>query len=413
MNLQTENHPYSSTMLSGRIHNFPAALILLGALDKIEYGKITISGQNGEQAIFSGQKPGPQAEMTVYDFSTFDLILQKSDIGLGEAYIKGLWSSQSVSSLIEFAILNKKCLELAMRGVWHKILSYKVKHLLNFNSRIGSRKNISAHYDLGNNFYRLWLDETMTYSSAYWGPHAHLSLAQAQEKKYELILGKLEAKTGGHILEIGCGWGGFAEFAAHKGFKVTGVTISKEQHEFSKQRIQRAGLDELVEVKLLDYRDITETFDHVVSIEMIEAVGEVYWPNFFKKVQQCLRPGGKVSIQSIVIGDSEFARYRKGTDFIQQYIFPGGMLPCVKALTSLAKTSGGQNIQVDHFGLDYARTLNIWGRSFLNKKNEITQLGYSDEFQKMWTFYLEYCEGAFRAGQTSVVNLSYNLDCKD
>jgi cyclopropane-fatty-acyl-phospholipid synthase len=345
--------------------------------------------------------------MVIKDLEIFDMIISKSDIGLGEGYIKTLWDTESVSNLIEFAVLNRNALKAAMYGQWHRLLRYKVKHMISRNSKRGSQKNISAHYDLGNSFYKLWLDETMTYSSAYWGTDTELSLASAQHKKYKLLLDNLKAKPGAHILEIGCGWGGFAECAARNGMRVTAITISEEQRVFAVERMKRLGLDAQVEILFMDYRELKGQFDHVVSIEMLEAVGIEYWQQYFTKINEILKPGGTVSIQSITIHDSQFEQYRKGTDFIQQYIFPGGLLPCEKEISKIVKQTLGCKPEFLHFGLDYARTLALWAEKFQNEKTNVSALGYSEEFQKMWEFYLGYCEGAFRAGQINVVMISF------
>ena len=381
--------------------------IILSSLQTIEFGRIDLYFPNGKVMTYSGPKAGPHAKMVIKDLEIFDMIISKSDIGLGEGYIKSLWDTESVSDLIEFAVLNRSALRAAMIGQWHRILSYKVKHLINRNSKRGSQKNISAHYDLGNSFYKLWLDESMTYSSAYWGSESELSLLSAQYNKYKMLLDNLKAKRGAHILEIGCGWGGFAEYAATNGMRVTAITISEEQRVFAVERMRRLGLEDQVEVLFLDYRELKGQFDHVVSIEMLEAVGIEYWQEYFRKINEVLKPGGTVSIQSITIHDSQFEQYRKGTDFIQQYIFPGGLLPCEREITKTVKQITGCNPEFIRFGLDYARTLSLWAEMFQKEKLQVTALGYSEEFQKMWDFYLGYCEGAFRAGQIDVVVISF------
>lgn len=381
--------------------------IILSSLERIEFGRIDLVFPEGKVMTYSGPKQGPHAKIVVRDMEIFDMIISKSDIGLGESYIKSLWDTESVSNLIEFAVMNRGALRAAMIGQWHRILRYKVKHLINRNSKRGSQKNISAHYDLGNSFYKLWLDESMTYSSAYWGTNSELSLASAQNQKYKLLLDNLQAKPGAHILEIGCGWGGFAEFAARSGMRVTAITISEEQRTFAVERMRLLGLETRVEILFMDYRELKGQFDHVVSIEMLEAVGIEYWQEYFKKINEILTPGGTVSIQSITIHDSQFEQYRKGTDFIQQYIFPGGLLPCEKEITKVVKQTTGCQPDFLRFGMDYARTLRLWAEKFRKERAQVAALGYSDEFQKMWEFYLGYCEGAFRSGQINVVMISF------
>jgi cyclopropane-fatty-acyl-phospholipid synthase len=383
--------------------------LILNSLNNISNGSIKLILPDGEVFRFQGEKAGPEVKIKLQDLRAFDLILQKSDIGLGEAYMLGYWETHSIPKLIEFALKNRSALQNTLRGSWYKILFYKLKHLSNVNSKTGSKKNIHAHYDMGNDFYSLWLDESMTYSSAYWGEQETMSLNQAQSNKYALLLRQLNAKPGSHILEIGCGWGGFAEFAASQGMRLTGVTISQQQYDFALNRINKLGLSSSVDLKLMDYRDITGTYDHVISIEMLEAVGESFWQKYFQKISSLLKPGGSVAIQTITIDNQEFERYRKGTDFIQQYIFPGGMLPCEQALVQIIQKVGGKNLQFKKFGPDYARTLKIWSEAFSSQVEKISALGYSSEFQRMWTFYLGYCEGAFRNGQTNVVCLSYSV----
>ncbi len=382
--------------------------LILASLKNIRFGQLELILPQGEALYFSGSQAGPAAKMRALDVRVFDCILARSDIGLGEAYMEGLWQTDDISSLIEFAVVNRNALAGAMLGQWHKVLIYKVKHMFNLNSKSGSRKNISAHYDLGNDFYKLWLDETMTYSSAQWAGDRSLSLAQAQKKKYELLLGHLNAKKGSRILEIGCGWGGFAEYAAKNGHHVTGITISRQQFDFATARMKRQNLQDRVDIQFLDYRDLKGQYDHVVSIEMLEAVGAQFWHGYFKKITEVLKPGGSVAIQSITISDTVFASYRKGTDFIQQYIFPGGMLPCERELKTIVGGLNHCEVKFTRFGLDYAHTLKIWAAEFEKVSGEVRRMGYSAEFERMWKFYLGYCEGAFRAGQINVVAMVYS-----
>lgn len=383
--------------------------LILNSLKQIRLGRIEFTFPHGEVVEFRGSDIGLLARIQVKDLRLFDLIMEKSDIGFGEAYIQGYWETDDIAKVIEFAVLNREALAAAMSGQWRKILLYKLKHLVNMNSRKGSRKNIKAHYDLGNSFYRLWLDESMTYSSAYWGEKKELPLTAAQWNKYDLLLRQLNAKPKAHILEIGCGWGGFAEFAALRGFRVTGITISQEQFDYASARIRQKNLQGLVDIQFLDYRDLQGQYDHVVSIEMIEAVGAEYWNGYFKKIREVLKESGTAAIQSITIQDSLFDQYRKGTDFIQQYVFPGGLLPCERELKKAVQAIFGCDPQFTRFGLDYARTLRHWHDEFLNKLDRISDLGHSLEFQRLWRFYLGYCEGAFRGGQINVVSMSFNM----
>ena len=381
--------------------------LILNSLQQIRFGQISVVLSNGEQLKFKGSENGPNANIQIKDPCLFDLIIGRSDIGFGEAYIQGMWETDSIAKIIEFAVLNREALGSAMIGQWAKILVYKFKHFIKRNNKKGSQKNIKSHYDLGNSFYRLWLDESMTYSSAYWGEKKTLSLAEAQLNKYELLLKQLNAKPNASILEIGCGWGGFAEFAAKKGFRVTGITISREQFDFATERMRRQGLYNLVDIRFLDYRDLQGQFDHVISIEMIEAVGAEYWGAYFKKIREVLKDSGTAAIQSITINDSYYNQYRRSTDFIQQYVFPGGMLPCESELRKSVRESFGTEPEFYRFGLDYARTLSLWNDNFFSKQHEIKNLGHTDEFQRLWKFYLGFCEGAFKGGQINVVAMKF------
>lgn len=383
--------------------------IIFNALEQIQFGRIHVHTAWGQSYIFQGTEAGPEASIQVKDYEFFRLLLDRGDIGLGEGYMYGYWDSENLSLLIEFGVRNQQALRRAIRGNWYKILSYKAKHWLNWNSRSGAKKNIRQHYDLGNDFYSQWLDETMTYSSAFWSEQKGLSLSEAQENKYQKLLDFLQPEPGAHILEIGCGWGGFAEYAGARGYRVTGVTISQAQYEYARQRIEKNEFSHRVHLLLSDYRDLDGHFDHVVSIEMIEAVGQEYWKTYFKKIKQLTRPGGKVAIQSIVMNDDDFDQYIQGTDFIQQYIFPGGVLPSPNILKYRVVDISGTQLKMLGFGLDYARTLEVWRKEFLQSWNSINSMGYNHEFRRMWEFYLAYCEGAFRAGKIDVLFLSFQL----
>lgn len=382
---------------------------LLKCLEQIQYGSIEIVLTSNEVKKITGLSAGPDCRIQVLNDNFFYSLLEKGDIGLGESYIEGHWETDDISQVIEFGIKNKSALSKAIYGQLTSLFYYKIKHYFKRNSKTGSKKNISYHYDLGNNFYSLWLDPTMTYSSAYWGDDKSLTLSQAQEKKYQTILDQIKPRPGARILEIGCGWGGFAEYAAKKGYHVTGLTLSQEQLRYAKERLERQNLQTQTELLLRDYRDHTGTYDHVVSIEMIEAVGESYWDSYFDKIKSFLTGGGSLAIQSILIDQQSFATYRKGTDFIQQYIFPGGMLPSLNILKDKISSRGGQKIEVLSFGLDYARTLKLWDDAFIEKAQTYSEQGFDKNFIRMWHFYLNYCEGAFKSGQTDVVIVSAKL----
>lgn len=373
--------------------------LFLKMLSKIEYGSISIATPEGDYLNFRGKEEGVHVSLKIIDWKFCEDIFLKGDIGLGESYIAGFWESDNINDLIKFAIDNKGQLERVIRGSVLKILFYRFKHLMNRNSERGSQKNIHAHYDLGNGFYKLWLDKSMTYSSALFDKDG-LDLFSAQERKYQNILDQLNLKAGDHILEVGCGWGGFMEFAAQRGVRVTGITISKEQFEYAKKRLEK--FEDLANVELMDYRKIKGEYDHIVSIEMFEALGEEYWPTYFGILNSVLKKNGKLIIQSITINDQDFRSYRKGTDFIQQYIFPGGMLPSPNIFCKQAQEKGFHVLGSKEFGLDYAHTLNLWEESFSESLTKVKEMKFDERFIRTWRFYLKYCQGGFEAQKISV-----------
>jgi len=364
-------------------------------LENLRGGLLEIRLPDGSSALFGDGEHG--VTMHVRDESVFGRVLARGDIGLAEAYLDGLWDSPDITGLLTLLARNREALGQAVYGSWPRLLAARVRHWLNRNSRAGSQRNIMAHYDLGNDFYKLWLDPSMSYSAAIYRDADDGSLETAQHAKYRRILQRLKAEPGERVLEIGCGWGGFAELAVEQGLAVTGLTLSPAQLAWAKQRVPAADL------RLQDYRDTSEQFDHLVSIEMFEAVGERFWPGYFKTVAQALKPGGRAVIQSITIRDDLFASYRKGTDFIQQYIFPGGMLPSRSAFRAAAARQG---LAVRHeyaFGLDYARTLAEWRQAFEANWPAIAAQGFDETFRRLWRMYLCYCEAGFLAGNVDVV----------
>lgn len=380
-----------------------AARWLFRLLGQLRCGKVTLHCPDGRMLEFSGAQPGPHATLTLADWRVCNDIISRGDIGLAEAYIAGRAATDDLTQLLLLAALNERAIEDAIHGRWWATMAYRLRHWLRPNTRAGSRKNIHAHYDLGNDFYRLWLDPTMTYSSALFEGDSARSLADAQSAKYARILRALDAQPGQHILEVGCGWGGFAEHAARAGCRVTGITISEAQLAYAQRRIAAAGLQDLVELKLQDYRDLEGRFDHVVSIEMFEAVGERYWPGYFGMLRDRLSPGGRAVVQTITIAEAKFERYRTGTDFIQQYIFPGGMLPSPQRFSAEA-SARGLTVQGMHaFGLDYAETLRRWHQMFDYVTPDVKSQGFDDRFIRTWRFYLAYCEAGFRARATDVM----------
>jgi cyclopropane-fatty-acyl-phospholipid synthase len=371
-----------------------AARIVLDVLRRIERGRLLLTLPDG-RSIECG--PGDRAAVLhVRDWRVFGAIAAKGDIGFGEAYMDGAWSTPDLVDLLSLFAANRDAIDRAVRGGVVTGSMQRLKHLLNANTRRGSRRNIAAHYDLGNDFYALWLDPSMTYSSALFEGDQTRSLEAAQAAKIRRALDRIAPRPGDHILEIGCGWGALAEIAARDyGCRVTGITLSRAQLLHSQLRIARQGLDDRVNFELRDYRDVSGRYDHIVSIEMIEAVGERYWPAYFATIARALVPGGRACVQAITIDDRRFDRYRSGTDFIQQYIFPGGMLPSPSRFRADA---AGQGLAVtgDHaFGRDYAETLRRWRETFLHRAADVRALGYDERFIRMWDFYLAYCEAGF------------------
>jgi cyclopropane-fatty-acyl-phospholipid synthase len=384
------------------------ARFVVNLLSKIEYGALTIQFPDG-QSVSLGKLDSNeiQANFHINDWQVFRSVLKSGDIGFAESYIAGHWSTDNLVGLIELISRNRAALEKVIYGTWFGKIAYLVRHFLNRNSRTGSQKNIHAHYDIGNDFYRLWLDPSMTYSSALFASDQIGGLHAAQLTKYRRILNELQVEDGANILEIGCGWGGFAELAAReKSAHVTGLTLSTEQLHFAQERLKNAGLHHKSKLQIQDYRDAHGEYDGIASIEMFEAVGEAYWPSYFECVSRNLKPQGRACIQTIVIADELFERYRVGTDFIQQYIFPGGMLPSISVFKQYAAKHGLEVVETFKFGLDYARTLMEWRKTFMDKLELVKALGFDDEFVRTWEFYLAYCEAGFRTTDVNVVQFT-------
>lgn len=370
------------------------ARLVLETLACIDHGGLEIHLPDGSRCAFGGKENTGVLE--IHDSAFFANVLTRGDIGLAESYLEGHWDSPDITALLILLAHNRKTLSRVLFGRWHALLLARLRHWRNANTRRGSRRNIMAHYDLGNDFYRRWLDDSMTYSSALFeNPMA--SMEEAQAAKYQRILGRLQAQTGQHILEIGCGWGGFAEVATQQGLHLTGITLSPAQLEFAKARVPQADL------RLQDYRTVRDSFDHIVSIEMIEAVGERWWPTYFSTLARALKPTGKAMVQSIVIRDDLFARYRRNTDFIRHFIFPGGMLPSSAIISKTAARAGLKVSDTHAFGHDYARTLALWRQRFEGAWKEIAALGFDERFRRLWRLYLAYCEAGFTAGSIDVV----------
>jgi cyclopropane-fatty-acyl-phospholipid synthase len=382
-----------------------SAAVLLKMLENIGHGRLDLRLPDGAHCCFGDDQAGPHAHIEISDWRLFDEVLARGDIGLADSYIAGDWHSPDLAALLTLLASNRDALANAVYGQWWRLLAARLRHLVRDNSRAGSRRNIMAHYDLGNDFYSIWLDATMSYSSALYEGDGARPLAEAQLAKYRRILQRLGASPGQRILEIGCGWGGFAEVAAREaGVEVVGVTLSPAQLEYAQARMRRAGLDGQVKLMLCDYRDLGgEQFDHIVSIEMFEAVGERWWPSYFNALQRLLKPGGRAVVQSITIRDELFARYRRGTDFIQQHVFPGGMLPSPLAFAGQASRAGLALADSHAFGPDYARTLTAWAQAVEQRWSEVAALGFDERFHRIWRFYLAYCEAGFASGCTDVM----------
>ena len=381
------------------------ANLLFKMLEKLEQGTMRLTLPTGDQLVFNGKHAGIEAHLHIKDWAAVNKIIRSGDIGVAEAYRDGWIDSSNMLDVLLLALANEQALDNALHGSFLGTLIYRLRHWLNRNTKANSQKNIHAHYDIGNDFYRLWLDESMTYSSAYF-TDPHQDLVSAQYAKYDRLLQQLGVKAGDHILEIGCGWGAFAEYAAQEyGCFVTGISLSKAQLAYANQRIKDSNVADKIHFKYCDYRDITGKYDAIVSVEMLEAVGEAWWPSYFDKVASCLVQGGKAAIQTITIANHRFADYSRNTDFIQQYIFPGGMLPSPDKLYQLSKQAHLTVTDYLDFGLDYAKTLKLWRENFEQQLPNIKKQGFDEAFIKIWRFYYWYCEAGFISKRTSVCQL--------
>jgi cyclopropane-fatty-acyl-phospholipid synthase len=370
-------------------------------------GRLTLLLPNGETHQLEGSQPGLSAILDIKNYGFARRVLASGDIGFAEGYMAGEWESPQLAALLEILARNQEHIRRLTQGNPVMKAVHWLSHRMNRNSRSGSKKNIHAHYDLGNAFYASWLDPSMTYSSARFTRSAK-ALEAAQREKYAALARTMDLQSGQSVLEIGCGWGGFAEFAAKDvGARVTGITISREQYAFARQRMFDAGLADRADIRLIDYRDVNGRFDRVASIEMFEAVGMEYWPAYFAKIRDVLEPGGKAGLQIITIDDAHFRGLGKPTDFIQKYIFPGGMLPSEGSLKPVIDHAGLEWRHVERFGHDYAETLRLWDERFQGAWEDIRRMGGFDErFRRLWRFYLAYCEAGFRSTRTNVIQLA-------
>ena len=383
----------------------------LRLLQRLQHGTLHLELPDGK-VLQLGRGQHPHASMRLHNWRVFAAVLRSGDIGLAEGYIAQDWSTPHLADLLRLLMANRDALESLVYGGWWGRLAYRLRHLLNRNTRAGSRRNIHAHYDLGNDFYKLWLDPSMNYSSAWFQGDLQGDLTEAQHAKVRRALHSAGVQPGQRVLEIGCGWGALAEMAAGEfQAQVTGVTLSTEQLAWGQQRMQAAGVAPQVDLRLQDYRDIQDApFDAICSIEMVEAVGQAYWPSYFGSVARLLKPGGRACIQSIVIDDALFERYVQGSDFIQQYIFPGGCLPSPARFRAAAQAAGLRVVEEFAFGRDYAETLRRWHQRFAQQRSKVQAQGFDARFQRTWEFYLAYCEAGFDARSIDVVQYTLIKD---
>ena len=379
-----------------------AGRILLGWFSRLRRGRMEGQMPGGEPFLIQGAEAGPTGVMRLHRPGRMVArIATRGSVGFAESYMAGEWSSPDTAHLLELMLRNEDAFQRRMEPSWLHRLRLALHHRGRRNTQRGSRRNIAAHYDLGNEFYRHWLDDTMTYSAAIF-EHPDQPLAEAQQNKYDQLLDTLGARPGDHILEIGCGWGGFAMAAAQRGMRVTGLTLSTEQLAWARRRIAEAGFAGQVELRLEDYRDTRGRFDHAVSIEMLEAVGEAYWPAYFRMLHDRVRPGGHIGLHGITIAEERFEEYRRRPDFIQRYIFPGGMLPTPTRLAEESRQAGLTMMESTGLGQHYATTLLQWDARFVRALPEIHRLGFDEHFINMWRYYLAYCYAGFRTGSIDV-----------
>ena len=369
---------------------------------KIKKGSLFVTYPDNEKVMYRGDQNGYEAEIKLFNYKVFSKLLVKGSIGFAESYMEEDFTSNNLSKLLLFAYDNQSF--FLKKGLISAALNKyrRIKHHLNENTKSRSKKNISFHYDLGNEFYKLWLDPSMTYSSGIF-TNSNKDLHMAQKNKYKAIANNLDLNENSNVLEIGCGWGGFSSYIAKEyGSRVNAITISKEQFEFTSKKIFNEGLNEKVNVEMRDYRDIDKQYTNIASIEMFEAVGIKYWPIYFKKIKECLKENGSAAFQIITINENKRKYYQKNPDFIQKYIFPGGVLPSKNQLYLITNSLGLKLNEINSFGKSYANTLNLWNEKFQNCWEQISEQGYNQRFKRMWEYYLSYCEAGFTTKATDV-----------
>lgn len=373
---------------------------------QLERGRLDFVLPDGRRFRAEASQAGPEAEIHVHDPDIFARLIREGDLGFCEAYLDGGWSTPDLMAFMDFIHAGNDAIYDGFPGMKLVRAYERLRHVMRANSRRQAKRNIAYHYDLGNAFYAKWLDGTMTYSSALFD-HGHESLEAAQKAKYSSLVDRLGVSPGDHVLEIGCGWGGFAEYAAkERGLRVTGLTISQAQLDYARARIARAGLEDRVDLRLCDYRDERGVYDGIASIEMFEAVGEKYWPVYFGTLRERLKPGRSATLQIITLQEKRFEIYRKGVDFIQKYIFPGGMLPSRSVLQDEIRRAGLAISGSFEFGQSYSQTLRRWHETFNARWDEIAPMGFDARFRRMWNFYLASCAGAFRGGNCDVTQIT-------
>ena len=377
-----------------------------GVAKKLSRGRLDFVLPDGRRFRIEGAAAGPAVEIAIHDTEIFARLIREGDLGFSESYLEGGWTTPDLQAFMDLIQMGNDAVNDGFPAMGLMRAYEKFRFWMQSNTKKGSRKNIAYHYDLGNDFYKLWLDDSMTYSSALFKTGQE-GLEAAQELKYASMVDQMGAKAGDHVLEIGCGWGGFAEYAAGtRGLKVTALTISKEQHAYAVARIAAAGLSDRVEIKLQDYRDERGTYDGIASIEMFEAVGERYWPTYFNALRDRLKPGASATLQIITVPDHRFATYRKRVDFIQKYIFPGGMLPSPAALKAQTDRAGLRFAHSIEFGRSYSQTLRRWHESFAASWPQVAAMGFDERFRRMWEYYLTSCAGAFEGGTCDVTQIT-------